>query len=126
MNQPDINIISDVKNAMIFFLSGLNWTFIIMFGFVTYGIKNEPEFDWYNDLLKHTKLRIWIAGIIIMVFFCFFTWLEMPSLFNAYYVSALLRSFMMTIILNRTVNSVLNSYIEKRMKSLDKDKDKGI
>ena len=108
-------IFLDIKTTFLLFVTGLNWTFIFMYGFVIYGIKNEPEFEWYNELLKESKLKIWIAGFITMALFCLFKFLDPNSTFDSEYVSTLLRSFMVTIILSRVINNSLNRYIDKKI-----------
>lgn len=108
-------VILDIRNTLLEFISGLNWTFIFMYGFVIYGIKNEPEFEWFNDLLKNSKLKTWIAGFITMGFFCLFRYLDKDQVFNSEYVSTLLRSFMVTIILSRVINNGINKYIDKKI-----------
>jgi len=123
INTIDSNILSDIKNAFVQFVNGLNWAYIIMFTFVTYGIQNEPEFDWYNDLLKKSKLKTWIAGIIILLLFCLFTYLEEPKSLSAWYVSSISRSFMITIILHRSADRFLKTHIERKAKELNDDKE---
>ena len=53
---------------------------------------------------------IWIAGIIVILFFCLFRVLEVGL--SASYVSQILRSFIIVI--------VLNSIFSKKIKEIDK------
>lgn len=55
----------DIKEAVGFFITGLNWTYIIIFALVIYGIKNEEEFEWYKNLTSKTKMGTWIVTIVL-------------------------------------------------------------
>ena len=116
MDPNGLDVVSDIKEAFVFFLDGLNWAFIIMFSFVIYGIRNEAEFEWYNNLMKKSKLKIWLAGFVIAFFTCLFKWLDNHSSLTPDYVSALLRSFMVTVILNKAISSMIKSHIEQKIK----------
>ena len=71
-------VFDDLKDEIELFFNDLNWTFILIFVFVLYGIKNKEEFQWFNDLLKGrlNPYKVWIAGLIITLFFSFFKFLE--------------------------------------------------
>jgi hypothetical protein len=87
-----------------FFFSDLNWTFIFMFVICLYGLKHKAEFRWYNNLFnsnpKIKDFKIWVAGLIIGTFFCFFRWLDDTAVFNSNYVSTMLRSWLVVIVFN--------------------------
>lgn len=112
-----MTIIEEFQSELQLLFSGLNWTYILMYTFVIYGIKNKNEFDWYNELTKMNKwtsmLKEWIAGFVILIFFSFFTYLRDTSHFSSEYVSAILRSFIIVL--------VFNSVLNKKIKSAEKD-----
>jgi D-alanyl-lipoteichoic acid acyltransferase DltB (MBOAT superfamily) len=114
---------TDIQTEIEAFFHGLNWTYIFMYVMCLYGIKNNIEFDWYNELLDRkkwsSKLKVWIAGVIVGLFFCFFTYMKGPGMLNSEYVSTLLRSWIIVIVFN----TVANSRIQKSIGDLDK-KDK--
>lgn len=103
----------DLQAQIELFFNHLNWTYILMFVFVLYGVKNKEEFAWYNDLMDSRKrlkqLKTWIAGFIVGLFFCLFTYLGDPLLFDSNYVSQMLRSFMIVIIFNSVFNNKLKT-----------------
>lgn len=56
-----------VQPEIIGFLEGLNWTFIIMFITILYGIKHTYHFNWFGDLLEKIKAstyKVWIAALL--------------------------------------------------------------
>ena len=102
-------VFDDLKDEIELFFNDLNWTFILIFVFVLYGIKNKEEFQWFNDLLKGrlNPYKVWIAGLIITLFFSFFKFLE--GGLTPEYVSQMLRSFIIVVVFN----SVFSKNIEK-------------
>jgi hypothetical protein len=101
-------IFDDLKDEIELFFNDLNWTFILMFVFILYGIKNKEEFQWFNQLFNKLDIyKSWIAGLITLFFFIFFKFLE--GNLTVEYVSQNLRSFMIVIIFN----SVFSNNIEK-------------
>lgn len=109
-----MDIFKDVQSEIEFFFDDLNWTYILIYVFVLYGIKNKEEFLWYNNLFdKNEKLKpfkVWVAGIVIMLIFCLFKGLEVGV--TASYVSQMLRSWIIVI--------VFNSIFSKKIKEIDK------
>lgn len=107
-------IFEDIQSELEYFFDDLNWTFIIIFVFVLYGIKNKEEFSWFNkifDLKESIKpFKVWAAGLIIMLFFTFFKYLETGI--DAAYVSMLFRSWILVI--------VFNSVFSDKIKKFDK------
>jgi len=87
---------------------------MIIYSLVLYGIKYKEEFTWFNNLMDKNEnakpFKIWIAGIIVILFFCLFRVLEVGL--SASYVSQILRSFIIVI--------VLNSIFSKKIKEIDK------
>lgn len=83
------------------FFGGLNWTFIIMYTIILYGVTYKSEFDWFNDLMKKAKsekFTTWIVGILTGAVFCLFKWLENDPPVNWTYVSTLLRSWFLVVV----------------------------
>lgn len=81
------------------FFGGLNWTFIIMYTILLYGVTYKGEFDWFNDLLEKKRLikfRTWIVGVLTGLVFCLFRWLE--GGFGWSYVSTMLRSWFLVVV----------------------------
>lgn len=108
------NIFKDIQSEVEFFFDDLNWTYILIYVFVLYGIKHKEEFKWYNELLdSNTRLsqfKVWIAGIVIILFFCIFKGLDTGV--TSEYVSQLLRSWILVI--------VFNSIFSKKITEIDK------
>lgn len=81
------------------FFGNLNWTYIIMYVIILYGIKYKMEFDWFNKLMKKLKTKTfttWIAGFLIGGVFTLFSYLETNTL-TWTYISTLLRSWFLVI-----------------------------
>ena len=108
------NIFIDFQEEFELFFEDLNWTYILMYVFVLYGIKHKEEFDWYNNLFDRNysikSFKVWVAGIIIMLLFCLFRGLEVGL--TASYVSQILRSWVIVII--------FNSIFSKKLHQIDK------
>ena len=103
-----INVLDDLKDEIELFFNDLNWTYILIYVFILYGIKNKEEFQWYNKLLsKYESYKVWIAGLIIACFFIFFKWLDLDI--HSEYISQLLRSMIIVIVFN----SVFSKNISK-------------
>jgi len=111
-----MDIFKDIQKDVEFFFADLNWTYILIYVFVLYGIKHKEEFEWYNNLFDRNKqlksFKVWVAGIAILGLFCTFRALGV-ELFNSEYVSQLMRSWIMVI--------VFNSIFNKKIKEYDKD-----
>lgn len=108
-----MDIFQDIQDNIEFFFGDLNWTYILIYVFILYGIKNKEEFAWYNTLLdKNEKIKpfkVWLAGIIVMIIFCIFKYLETGI--GPAYVSQMLRSWIVVI--------VFNSIFSKKIKEID-------
>lgn len=106
------------------FFGGLNWTFIIMYTIILYGVSYKAEFEWFNDImkkLKTTKFTTWITGILVGIVFCVFKHLN--DGIHSEYISTLLRSWFLVVVFS----SVFIDGIVKIIKFLGKrvdDKDK--
>ncbi len=108
------NIFDEIQNEVELFFHGLNWTYIFIYTITLYGIKNKPEFNWYNKLARKFDLndfKIHIVGIFLMITFTFFRWQE-GNILNSEYFSQLLRSGLIVI--------VFNSIFDKKIKEIDK------
>ncbi len=83
------------------FFGGLNWTYIIMFTIILYGITYKAEFDWFNkfmakfDLVKYDS---WIAGLMTGLVFCLFKWLEKDPGISWGYIATMLRSWFLVVV----------------------------
>lgn len=108
-----MHVFSDIQKDVELFFNDLNWTYIMIYGFVLFGIKYKEEFVWYNKLFENNEslrlLKVWIAGVIIMTFFVLFKTLE--DGFEPSYLSQLLRSWIVVI--------VFNSITSKKIKSIE-------
>jgi len=109
-----MDIFTDIQSEVEFFFDDLNWTYILIFVFVLYGIKHKEEFIWYNRIFdKSEKLapfKSWVAGVIILLLFCLFRGLEVGI--DPAYVSQILRSWIIVI--------VFNSIFSKKISQIDK------
>lgn len=113
-----ISVFEDIQVEIEAFFNHLNWTYIMIYAFVLYGIKYKEEFDWYNDIFiksKFKSFKIWIAGLIVGLFFTTFKYLEGGVDFTGLsaYISTLLRSWIIVI--------VFNSLTSSRISKIDKD-----
>lgn len=109
-----MDLFENIRNELTVIVTDLNITYMLMYSLVLYGIKNKEEFKWYNSLLDRNKdikpFKVWIAGVFMMLVHCLFKFLESGEL-SASYVSQLLRSFVIVI--------VLNSVFTKKIKEID-------
>jgi hypothetical protein len=113
-----VSVFEDIQVEVESFFNGLNWTFIMIFVFVLYGIKHKEEFEWYNKILDKSNFKsfkVWIAGFIIALFFCLFKNLEEQLTLSdaSAYISTLLRSWIVVI--------VFNSIFSDRISKIDKN-----
>lgn len=109
-----INMFDGIESELELFFSGLNWLYVLVFSFMVYGINNKPEFDWYNYLFdKMVKneyfksLKIWVAGLILILFFCLFKYLKGD--FDSEYVSSILRSWLFVVIFNSAISNTIKN-----------------
>ena len=108
-------ILDNFTTELQIFFSDLNWTFVILYLTLLYGIKYKYEFDWYVKLIKKSwwgSLKIWIAGLILVLAHCIFRYLG-PNSFDSDYVAQLLRSFFIVV--------TFNSVFTRNKLGLDKD-----
>ncbi len=109
-----MDIFKDIQGEVEFFFDDLNWTYILIYVFVLYGIKHKEEFQWFNDLFDKNKyiksFKVWIAGLIIILIFTIFKGLE--SGLEVSYISQILRSWIVVI--------VFNSVFSKKISQIDK------
>jgi len=83
------------------FFGGLNWTYIIMYTILLYGVTYKSEFDWFNDILKKYKMSkytTWMVGVLTGLVFCLFKWLENNPSISWSYVSTMLRSWFLVVV----------------------------
>ena len=107
------NIIEDIQEELDFFFDDLNWTYILMFVMILYGIKHRQEFEWYNTISNSKNwesLKVWVAGLIVGGLFSLFRWLG-ENTFDSEYVSTLLRSWIVVI--------DFHSVIDKKISNID-------
>lgn len=108
-------IFNDISLEFQLFFSNLNWLYIFLFSFLIYGIKNKEEFDWYNSLfnkLGHWKsLKLWIAGLFLMVFHVIFAFLNND--FTSEDLSTLLRSWLIVIVFNTAITNKIKKIEDK-------------
>ena len=108
-----------------YFFVDLNWTFVLMFTIILYGVSYKSEFDWFNDIMakiKLTKFKTWVTGIIIGLVFSLFRSLG-DNPFDSEYIAQLLRSWLCVVVFS----SVLIDGIVRLLKFVGKridDKDK--
>jgi hypothetical protein len=92
--------VHQIYPQIILYLNDLNWTFIISFIIVLYGVKHTEHYDGFNHFFKKNKLiekfESWIIGLVMGVTFCVFRILG-PEDFHSEYVSQYLRSLVMAI-----------------------------
>ncbi len=112
-----------VQPEIVSFLSSLNWTFIIMFITILYGIKHTNHFYWYESFLEKiraTKYRVWVSALLTSLVFCFFRWKEAPDSFHSEYVSALLRSIFFSVVFSNIFVDIPVFLIKKLGNVIDK------
>lgn len=101
MNEILDTIWKDLAPELKDFFGGLNWTFIIMYTIILYGVTYKSEFDWFNDIqkkLKIAKFTTWIVGILTGIVFCIFKSLEADPGLSWGYVSTMLRSWFLVVV----------------------------
>lgn len=107
-----IEIINDISVELEYFFHNLNWTFILTLIFIIYGVQYKEDFIWFKKLTGKCKyFRMWIVGIIGILQFSFFKYLE--GGFTASYFSELLRSFMVVMVFNAEIIKKLKINKEK-------------
>ena len=53
-----MTIFTDIQDEVELFFEDLNWTYILVYVFVLYGMKHKEEFLWYNNIFeKNDKLK---------------------------------------------------------------------
>jgi hypothetical protein len=122
--------ITEIWNDQIYpeillYLEDLNWTFIITFIIVLYGIKHTTHYEWFNHYgnINHKvkRFKTWIVGIVIGCYFMFFRWLG-PDGFHSEYVAQYLRSLIIAITFSGLLIDWPIRLIEgRRLKDKDKD-----
>lgn len=109
---------NQITPEAIYFLSDLNWTFIIVYLIVLYGMKHTEYYDWFNDWVesknKIRKFKVWLAGLIIGVFFIIFRWLG-PDPITSEYVSQFLRSMILALTFSSLIIDWPIKLIESRI-----------
>lgn len=108
-----MDFIQDIQSEIEMFFDDLNWSFIIMYVIILYGVKNKEDFAWYKDLIYNSALKnfqVWVTGFIVGGFFVMFRGLGENAL-NSEYISQLLRSWIMVI--------AFNTLFTKKIKNLE-------
>ena len=98
-------IYEDLASHIELFFQDLNWTYIIMFLVVLYGMKHKIEFQWFVRLVDRnwwSGVSTWVAGLIVAVLFAIFRALG-ADIFDSEYVAQLLRSYVVVIVFNSLV-----------------------
>ncbi len=112
-----------IQPEVIDFLHGLNWTFILMFIIILYGLKHTNHFNWFDtqlDKIKSKEYKVWIAALITGLVFCFFKWKENDGLFGWAYASMLLRSIFFGVIFSSIFVDIPVFIIQKLGSIIDK------
>lgn len=112
-----------IQPEVVSFLNGLNWTFILMFIVILYGLKHTNHFNSFDDLLDKIgikKYKIWIAALITGLIFCLFKWQETPELFGWGYCSTLLRSIFFGVVFSNIFVDIPVFIIKKLGSVIDK------
>lgn len=107
------------------FFGGLNWTFIIMYTIILYGVSYKAEFEWFNDIIKRfklTKFTTWITGIITGLVFCFFK--SLNTGINSEYIATLLRSWFLVVVFSSVFIDGVVKLIKFLGKRIDDKEDK--
>ena len=106
------SVFDDIQGEIEIFFDDLNWTYILIYFFVLYGIKHKEEFNWYLNWTKGQlkPFRVWIAGVIVILFFIFFKYLE-GGLASGY-ISEILRSWIVVIVFNSVFSDKLKNLEE--------------
>jgi len=110
-----------IQPELIDFLEGLNWSFILMFIVILYGIKHTNhfcEFDRLLEKLNIQKYKVWIAAFITGILFCFFKWQE--NLISWNYASTLLRSIFVGVAFSNIFVDIPVFIIQKLGSIIDK------
>lgn len=91
---------NEIYPEIVYFIGDLNWTFIILYLVVLYGMKHTEHYDWYGELFKKrprlTKFRTWLSGLLISIGFIIFRSIG-PNTMDSEYIAQLLRSIIMGI-----------------------------
>jgi len=112
-----------IQPEVVEFLEGLNWTFILMFIVILYGLKHTNHFNWFEKILEKIKInsyKIWIAAFITGLVFCLFKWQETPLEFGWNYVSSLLRSIFFGVVFSNIFVDIPVFIIKKLGSIIDK------
>ena len=100
------------------FFVDLNWTFVLMFIIILYGVSYKSEFEWFNRLISKWKLnnfKTWLTGILLGLTFCFFRW-QSDKTFDSEYIAQLLRSWLCVVVFS----SVLIDGVVRLLKFIGK------
>lgn len=116
-----------LEPELIYFFNKLNWTYIIMFVVILYGLKHTTELDWFTNLcakFKIERFKTWIAAAIIGGLFCFFRWKDPTTTFNSEYIAALLRSVFFAVVFSGIFVDIPVVIIKRLGKIIDSKGDK--
>lgn len=106
-------MIPEIQSAINEYLQGLNWHFIITLLLLFLGVEKRKEFAWYNRLTKESDLKEVVLCLITGVVYCLFRYLDNVSPFNSIYISSILRSIVVAMIIReasyRFIETLINS-----------------
>ena len=99
-------MIPEIQSAINEYLQGLNWHFIITLLLLFLGVEKRKEFAWYNRLTKESDLKEVVLCLITGVVYCLFRYLDNVSPFNSIYISSILRSIVVAMIIRDNDNFI--------------------
>lgn len=123
-----------IQPELMDFLNSLNWFYIIMFINILYGLKYTGHFNWYDSILKNSKIhiyKIWITAIILAFIHIGFRWADPALNVSVPYISSLSRSLFVAVIFSSILVDIpaliiikLRNFLEPKEELKEKPKDK--
>jgi hypothetical protein len=87
-----------LEPALVDFLIGLNWHYIIMLTVIMYGLKHTNLLSWYCTLLgKFERYIYWFTSLLLGFSYLIFRIFDGNPI-DSFYISSLLRSIIFTVI----------------------------
>lgn len=91
---------NQIYPELLYYLDDLNWTFIITFMIIMYGLKHTEYYKGFNEIIERyqiiNKFKYWVIGLIIGFIFFIFRILG-PDEFHSEYIAQYLRSLILSI-----------------------------
>ena len=106
---------NEISEVISYFVENLNWTFIIICSFITFGIKFKEEFNFAKNWVKKEYISWLVCGISILVF-SLFKLLEsndMTLITFSSYILELIRSVVIVVVFNSGITSRIFTNIKK-------------